>query len=385
MKGCLLGRGRLACCIGLLVTLAACESTDERLRQSDRSLEVSGLGADASAEDLYFELARLHSVGLVTPERMEALQDNLDWVEAQSGGKEDRGEQERQLLAATLRRTLDELRREHNPVVEGEEGRAYARRLNHAGVRESQRYAEDTLLIAGMLGVPTSREDAVLMVAIPVGGWVVVKVGGMALKRAAFMLRRARTVDDVLAQAKVLGLRPKYVASEMELRAVTGEEAAGALRRAETHVGARDGGQRGKLNPWSPSGRDDNCTACVASVIRNSMEGFFAYSADDMEKLFGYTGRERAFTPEAALRYIERATGLRASRAGVAILEPRAPVGHYAILTNWFDGGYHHVVYGRVTPTGRVVVFDPQSLEHMSYQELLKCYGKARPHLLEAP
>jgi hypothetical protein len=284
-----------------------------------------------------------------------------------------------------LRRTLDELRREHNPVVEGEEGRAYARRLNHAGVRESQRYAEDTLLIAGMLGVPTSREDVVLMVAIPVGGWVVVQVGGMALKRTAFVLRRSRTVDDVLAQAKVLGLRPKYAASEVELREVAGEEAAVALRRSESHVGARKGVRGEKENPWNPSKREDNCTACVATVIRNSLEGYFAHSADEMERLFGYTGRERAFSPADSLRYIERATGLKASRGGVAILEPRAPVGHYAIFTRWADGDYNHVVYGRVTPAGRVVVFDPQTLERMSYQELLRRYGKARPHLLEAP
>ncbi|HYO57659.1 hypothetical protein [Archangium sp.] len=371
-------------CVGLLVMLVACESTDEHLRRQGTDSGMYDAGLEASAEALYFELVRLHSMGLVGPERMEALQDNLDWVEAHSEAGE-REEQERQLLASMLRRTLSELRREQDPVVMGSEGRAYARKLHSAGVREARRYAKGTLFIAGMLGVPTSEEDLVLMVAIPVGGYVVVKVGGMAFKRAAFLLRRARTVDDVVDRAKAWGFRPRYAASETELREVAGDAAAETLLRTESHVGARRGVREGKENPWNPSERDDNCTACVATVIRNSLEGYFVHSADDMERLFGYTGRERAFSPEDSLRYIERATGLKASRRGVAILEPRAPVGHYAIFTRWSAGDYNHVVYGRVTPAGRVVVFDPQTMEHMSYQELLKRHGKARPHLLEAP
>lgn len=38
-------------------------------------------------------------------------------------------------------------------------GRAYARRLHSAGVREAGKYAQRTIVIAGMLGVPTSKED----------------------------------------------------------------------------------------------------------------------------------------------------------------------------------------------------------------------------------
>jgi hypothetical protein len=374
--------GKLVRC-WLLVMLVACESTNEHMRRQGIDSEVSDIGPDTSAEDLYFELVRLHSVGLMSSERMEALHDSLDWVEAH-GGTEDREEQERQLLASTLRRTLSELRREQEPVVVGSEGRAYARSLHQAGVRESRHYAEGTLLIAGMMGVPTSEEELVLMVAVPVGGYLVVKLGGVALKRVAFMLRRSRSVDDVVERAKAWGLRPRYAASEEELREVVGGTATEALRRSETHVGVRREVQGGKYNPWNPSNRNDNCTACVASVIRNSLEGYFNHSADDLERLFGYTGRERAFSPEESLRYIEKATGLKASNEGVAILEPRAPVGHYAIFTSWAAGSYHHVVYGRVTPAGRVIVFDPQSMEHMSYQQLLKRYGRARPHLLEA-
>jgi hypothetical protein len=167
------------------------------------------------------------------------------------------------------------------------------------------------------------------------------------------------------------------------LRQVAGEEAADAALHTEAHVGAhREQPRPGKENAWNPSDRDDNCTACVATVIRNSMEGYFKYSAADMERLFGYAGRERQFDVNASLRYIEKATGLKATSNSVTMLGG-APVGHYAVFTRWSDGGYKHVVYGRVTPTGRVAIFDPQSMEHMTYEQMLKRYGKAMPHRLE--
>jgi hypothetical protein len=152
--------------------------------------------SDASTEDLYFEMVRFHSAGVLPPGRMEVLHEALDWADQQYGGTADHAEQERNVVASLLRRTLSELHAAQEPSMVGAEGRAYARRLNQTGVREAQRHAEGLVLIAGMVGVPTGKEDLVLMVAIPVGGYVVVKVGGMALKRAAFLLRRARTVDD---------------------------------------------------------------------------------------------------------------------------------------------------------------------------------------------
>jgi len=373
----------LACVAWLLV---GCESSDSRVRGGGEvGAPLVAVDADASTEDLYFEMVRLHSAGVLPPGRMDLLHEALDWADREYGGTAEHAEQERNVVVSLLRRTLTELHAAQEPSVVGAEGRAYARRLNQTGVREAQHHAEGLVLIAGMVGVPTGKEDLVLMVAIPVGGYVVVKVGGMALKRAAFLLRRARTVDDVVEQARGLGLRPRYAATEVELREVAGPKAAEALGRAEPHVGAGDSKTAVQDNRWNPSGRRDNCTACVTAVIHNSMKGYFEHSADDIERVFRYAGRERRFTLEASLRYIEEATGLKASRQGVPVLAPNAPVGHYAIFTRWDGRQYHHVVYGRVTPTGRVVVFDPQSMERMSYQDLLKRHGKARPHLLEAP
>lgn len=104
-----------------------------------------------------------------------------------------------------------------------------------------------------------------------------------------------------------------------------------------------------------------------------------------MEDLVGYAGRERNFSVQASLEYIRKATGLRASKARIQSLGPYAPVGHYAIFTRWNGTHYRHVVYGRVSPTGKLSVFDPQSMRRMTYEEFLEAYGQvAQPVLLEA-
>ncbi|MFY0583596.1 hypothetical protein ACN28S_63200 [Cystobacter fuscus] len=370
----------------LMAALVGCGSTNESVHP-DANSGVDDVEADASAEELYFELVRIHSAGLLPPGRMEALLLALDEVDSRhEEGSQEHHEQQRVVLVSFLRRALRELRQgEDAAVVEAwHEGRAYARKLNHAGVREAERYAENTLQIAGMMGVPTSKEDLVLMVGIPVGGYVVVKAGGMLIQRATFLMRKLRSVDDVVEHAKVLKLHMRYAANETELRQVAGEVATDAVLRTEAHVGTHQEKRLlGKENAWNPSDRDDNCTACVATVIRNSLEGYFKYSVDEMERLFGYAGRERQFDEKASLRYIEKATGLKATSKPVAMLGG-APVGHYAVFTRWSNGGYKHVVYGRVTPTGRVTIFDPQTLEHMTYPQMLKRYGKAMPYRLGA-
>ncbi|WNG13994.1 hypothetical protein [Cystobacter fuscus] len=319
----------------LMAALGGCGSTNESVHP-DANSEVYDVEADESAEDLYFELMRLHSAGLLPPGRMESLLRALDEVDSRhEEGSDEHRQQQRVVLASFLRRALRELRHgEDAAVVEAwHEGRAYARKLNHAGVHEAERYAENTLQIAGMMGVPTSKEDLVLMVGIPVGGYVVVKAGGMLIQRAAFLMRKLRSVDDVVEHAKVLKLHMSYAANETELRQVAGDVAADAVLRTKVHVGTHQEKRLpGKENAWNPSDRDDNCKACVATVIRNSLEGYFKYTADEMEQLFGYTGRESRLSVEKSLKYIENATGLTAAPTPVSMLGG-APVSHYAVFT----------------------------------------------------
>jgi len=380
-------------CLAFLCVLflTACGSSDASLREeSGEAAPKSRFPlAGVSVDDLYFEAVRLHSRGLLSREKMDALQRSLDQMDDKAGGDEqERLDLYHSLLTAFLRRNLQELRAgEYAAQLEAEEeGRGYARRLNEAGVREAERYAENTVLIAGVLGVPTSQEEMVLMVAVPVGGYIVVRVAGVAFKRVPLLLRHMRSADDLVDEARRLGVRPNYVATREEMRALAGEVAARVADAPPAHVGAAKGPKgQGKLNVWNPSNRKDNCTACVSAVIHNSLKGFFEHTADDIERVFEYTGRERGLTAEDSLKVIEKSTGLLANRKPVSMTGSRAVVGHYAVMTRWEQGQYNHVVYGRVTPTGRVVIFDPQRMKKMDYDELLRDYGRSAPYLLEAP
>ncbi|HYO55217.1 hypothetical protein [Archangium sp.] len=93
----------------LAVSLAACETADVNTRLDSSGAQPLVIEQDTSPKDLYFEVVRLHSAGLLDSSRMAALQTNLDEVDARYEGTEDHLEQLRQLLAATLRRTHREL------------------------------------------------------------------------------------------------------------------------------------------------------------------------------------------------------------------------------------------------------------------------------------
>jgi hypothetical protein len=171
---------------------------------------------NAAAEDLYFELARLHSLGLVTSERMEALQASLDRLEVDPNVA-DRARVTREAIASMLRRTLGELRRTDPELVDGMEGREYARRLHRQGVVVSQDLSEVTLVIAGLLGTPTSKGELALVALMPAGGYLVGKIANVAFKRAVFLLRRTRTVDELVMASERLGVQFRVARGSQEL------------------------------------------------------------------------------------------------------------------------------------------------------------------------
>jgi hypothetical protein len=382
--------GRCLPLLCLLLLLGSC-STDSGLKLSAPGTDAPPLVSDprATADDLYFEVVRLHSLGLLSQGDFQALQRALNDVAAESCTDEELEERERSTLASFLRRRWHELRSgEHAALLEAESsGRGYLRQLQRAGLDEAERYSEYTLLVAGMLGVPTSREEMALMVGLPVGGFLLLRAKGVAARALPRLLRKYSSADEVVAYARQKGWSHAYASSPEELRNLAGEQAVRAAETGVPHIGT--GGLRrpkpGKENPWNPSDRKDNCTACVTSVIRNSLDGYFSHDADEIERVFGHTGWERHLDAEKSLRYITDATGLRASRAKVQQLGPYAPVGHYTIYTRWDGVTYRHVVYGRVSPTGKVSIFDPQNMRRMTYEEFLGKYGKKIDiHLLEA-
>lgn len=262
-------------CLLLLVSCSADSLVEGRAPEAEPA--ALGSYSRATADDLYLEVLRLQSLGLLSDGNFWALQRALDDVDSRYGTDAEREEGARTAIASFLRRRLLELSAgEHAVVMEAEAvGRGYLRQVHRAGLDAAERYAEYTLLVAGMLGVPTSQGDMVLMVGLPVGGFLLVRAKGIAARALPRLVRKLTSADEVLERAHKEGWRCSYAATPQEMRQQAGAQALRAAEAGPYHVGAGgiEGRKPPKENVWNPSNRRDNCTACVASVIRNSLEG----------------------------------------------------------------------------------------------------------------
>lgn len=90
-----------------LIACLACDA--ERVPDANHKAgDADPIDRNASAEDLYFEMVRLRSLGLVSDKRMDALQANLDRIDLEPDPAE-RARDAREAVASVLRRTLGEL------------------------------------------------------------------------------------------------------------------------------------------------------------------------------------------------------------------------------------------------------------------------------------
>jgi hypothetical protein len=200
----------------LAVALAAAFACEADRVPDNRSPGADPIDRNASAEDLYFELVRLHSLGLIGGERMEALNVTLDRIEMDPDVG-DHGRATREAIASMLRRTLTELSKSDPGLYDAMEAREYARRLNRQGIAVSQDLSEVTLVVAGLLGVPTSKGELALVVLLPAGGYLVGKIANVALKRAVFLLRGTRSLDDLVMSSERLGVQFRLARGTTEL------------------------------------------------------------------------------------------------------------------------------------------------------------------------
>ncbi|MBN1203911.1 MAG: hypothetical protein JXB05_03170 [Myxococcaceae bacterium] len=268
--------------------LVGCFSVDEAVRPTQLSFGTYEVDPDGSVEDLFFEALRLRSAGLLGQQRMEELQASLTVVDDVYARDADYDVLLRNALLSHLRLASSEVPREDILALEGHAGRAYARRLHRVGVKASGQYAEGMILIAGMAGIPTSQQEALLMVAIPAGGYLLVKIGGMALKRAAFLLRHCKSADDVVRSADGLGFRVQKVADTPSLRAAVAREDTALAEHFEqwaTHIPRTQAG-----DPPGPSAAplssmrdvDVRSRAPPSSEIRSIARGAEAYASADV-------------------------------------------------------------------------------------------------------
>lgn len=220
---------RLLCACLCSALLAACTSTDSHLeaRKSHSRLEALAADPRSTPEDLYFEVVRLQSRGLLSAPSFNALQQSLDEMDRRARTDQEQLELYRTTLAAFLRRVPQQLRSSEraDEFMAEEEGRGYAEELRRSGVREAEAYGERTVLIAGMLGTPTSKGEVLLMAVTAGGGFLVVKIVKMTLGRAALAFRKMKSPEELATWAQGKGY-------EVQRLPALGQEASGPLVRA---------------------------------------------------------------------------------------------------------------------------------------------------------
>jgi guanyl-specific ribonuclease Sa len=260
----------------IAVLVLACGLAPAAARCED---DLSGLPEDAAPADLYWEVLRLQAAGLIGEMEIARVQRELDVIEAYYAIDQGRDELVRRTLVAALRRTYGaDPGGENAPLHDAQGGRAYARRLHGAGVRAAESHSQRTLLIAGMLGVPTSKGELALIVALPAGGYLVGKVAALTYKKAALLLRKLRTPDEVFSHAGALGIRVDRVESKAGLERLIG-------RDAVAHIGSAPAAPEG-ITSAAKGGRNlpfkdvERLTEIDKTLDRIESAGPFPYKKD---------------------------------------------------------------------------------------------------------
>ncbi|WNG30873.1 hypothetical protein F0U62_47805 [Cystobacter fuscus] len=269
------------CCtlLCLLLLLAdGCASVPDEEQKESTPEDLTALVAPphASADDLYFEVLRLHDRGFIPSARFDSLRRSIH-EQARGLSEQQARETCRTLLISFLRRTLRESSSgEHSGELAAElEVRGHTRQMYQAGVREAQQYAEATVLLAGVLGMPTSKGEAVLMVATAGRGFVLVKLK-VALKRVPLLLRELTGAAEVVHWARNHGHRVQHLADEAALRAALKAEG-GELTEAATallYKSAAEGAATREVatqvaRAWRFSRRSADEVAVLARAVRH--------------------------------------------------------------------------------------------------------------------
>jgi hypothetical protein len=129
-----------------------------------------------SNENLLILFSRLRADGFISAEREKLLAGQLKAVDTFYSKAEDFEKIERAAIVGQITSALsDPISSEKREWRESFVGRDYARSYWHEGAAAGERAAEATLLVAGLLGTPTSKGDIVLMAGVPIGGMVLSK------------------------------------------------------------------------------------------------------------------------------------------------------------------------------------------------------------------
>lgn len=135
--------------------------------------------------------------------------------------------------------------------------------------------------------------------------------------------------------------------------------------------------------PFNPSGRVDNCVACVSAFLKTIKDKGMLHIADRIESEYGYTGRERRFSLATALSYVKGVLNRELSSKPVPFMDPDAPSGYYVVFCGRKPYNLKHVIIGRVFPDGTRVLYDPQVHMWFSWKRMVRMYGGGFPYLVK--
>ncbi len=161
-------------------------------------------GPDDTNDDLLVLFSQLRASGFASEERERMLGKSLEVGVVRYGGDKDYSKVERSVIIGQIMSSLtDPASAEERLRRSGYEGRDYARALQQAGIDAAQTGAEATVLVAGMLGTPSSKSDVALMIGIPVAGVVLSKLVTVAKPVLGKVIRATlgKTGDDAIRAA----------------------------------------------------------------------------------------------------------------------------------------------------------------------------------------
>lgn len=146
------------------------------------------------------------------------------------------------------------------------------------------------------------------------------------------------------------------------------------------HIGTpqNPGAVGGRINPAE---LDDNCVPCVAAVLQNKFNarGRDFYTAQRVTHEFNASvGRHvKPIANETqAIEYFERHLGLTSTFERLPNnFNAITHEGHYVLIS------HDHIIYGRVAPNGRRVLYDPQIDEVLSWEQAVQRLGSDRPSI----
>lgn len=121
---------------------------------------------------------------------------------------------------------------------------------------------------------------------------------------------------------------------------------------------------------WNPSGKDQNCIACVGSYMTDK-EGMLFMTADDIERSIASVDPSRGIQLQEAVRIIRAAAQAEKRPQPLSPFLEGSPAGDYALFLGPDRNALKHVIYAERFENGSYRMFDPQNGKNVLMEDLM--------------